>query len=73
VKNVTEKDWILLAAGLLIGVPIGIALFWFFTHPPQSAFAPKTYSNLEEWEFIRDPATGRTKGLRVKRTAKEAS
>jgi hypothetical protein len=73
VENVTEKDWIILAAGLLLGIPIGIALLWFFTNAPQNIFAPKTYSNLEEWEFIRDSATGRTKGLKVKRTAKGAS
>jgi uncharacterized membrane-anchored protein YhcB (DUF1043 family) len=66
-----EKDWLLLTAGLLIGIPVGIALFWFFTHSKSTA--AKTYANLEEWEFIRDPATGRTKGLMVKRTAKETS
>jgi hypothetical protein len=64
-----EKDWLILAAGLLLGIPIGIALLWFFTHPKSTT--AKTYANLEEWEFIRDPITGRTKGLRVKRTAKE--
>jgi uncharacterized membrane-anchored protein YhcB (DUF1043 family) len=66
---VTEKDWLLLTAGLLIGIPVGIALLWFFTHSKSTT--AKTYANLEEWEFIRDPITGRTKGLRVKRTAKE--
>jgi hypothetical protein len=71
VENLTEKDWLILAAGLLLGIPIGIALLWFFTHSKNTT--AKTYANLEEWEFIRDPITGRTKGLRVKRTAKEAA
>jgi hypothetical protein len=70
-ENVVEKDWLLLAAGLLIGIPVGIALLWFFTHSKSTT--AKTYANLEEWEFVRDPITGRTKGLRVKRTAKEAA
>jgi hypothetical protein len=71
VENLAEKDWLILAAGLLLGIPIGIALLWFFTHSKSTV--AKTYANLEEWEFIRDPITGRTKGLRVKRTAKEAA
>lgn len=31
----------------------------------------KQYSNEEVWEFIRDPETGRTRGVRVVRAAKE--
>jgi len=74
-----ERDWTLVAIALLVGIPIGVALFWAFTQfrggsSPTYQLAPKrTYTNTEEWEFIRDPVTGRTKGLRVKRTAMEAS
>jgi hypothetical protein len=70
----SDREWLLLAAGLVIGVPVGMVLFWFLSKHvgSEGLFASKTYSNLEEWEFIRDPSTGRTKGLKVKRTAKEA-
>ena len=62
-----EKEWLLL--GVLIGIPIGMMLLWLFT---RNLSAHKSFSNLEEWEFIRDPVTGRTKGLRVKRRAEAA-
>lgn len=31
----------------------------------------KTYTNTEEWEFLKDPETGRVRGVRVKRHAEE--
>jgi len=66
----TDVEWMLI--GILIGIPIGMLLLWLLTHS-QSLSTGKTFSNLEEWEFIRDPETGRTKGLRVRRTAKEGA
>lgn len=53
--------------GLLIGIPAGVLVLWtVFNFFPQM----KTYSNLEEWEFVRNEE-GRTLGVRVKRDAKE--
>jgi hypothetical protein len=74
VISMPDSDWMFvigLAAGLLIGIPVAIALLWFFNQSQNTI--TKTYANLEEWEFIRDPVTGRTEGLKVKRTAKEAT
>ena len=65
--------------GLLIGVILAVPIALLFTKPlpTQTTYieAPKQrttlYENLEEWEIIKDRETGRTKGVRVKRTAKE--
>jgi len=62
--------------GILVGIPLGIGLLWAFTHlsGQQTAlrYVPaKTYSNVEEWEIIKDPKTGRTLGIRVHRKAEE--
>lgn len=74
------------ALGFLIGIPICVALLFAFKNAlPALPTAPmvtpganyvavantKTYTNTEEWEFIKDPGTGRVRGVRVKRTAKE--
>lgn len=70
-----REDFIL---GLIIGVIIAIPVALILSTPINQAptvkyFANKTYyENDEEWEIIKDPDTGRTKGVRVKRKAKEA-
>lgn len=62
--------------GLLIGVIIAIPLALFLSKSPTTAPLKFTankvyYENKEEWEIIKDPETGRTKGVSVKRTAKD--
>jgi hypothetical protein len=72
--DVADEDWAIAAViGFLLGISIGIGLYWFFTCSSQAPtyVQAKTYSNVEEWEIVRDPETGRTLGVRVKRTAKE--
>jgi uncharacterized membrane-anchored protein YhcB (DUF1043 family) len=68
----SERDWILLAAGLLIGVPIGIALLWFFTHhtTPQTyqSTPQQVYANEEKWTWT--DYKGRRREIAVKREAK---
>jgi len=75
-----EEDWTLaFVIGLLVGIPVGIGLFWAFTQlkvgsPQTSAYQPapkKTYTNTEEWEILKDER-GRTRGIRVHRRAQEA-
>jgi hypothetical protein len=64
--------------GVVIGIPIGMVLMWglmtFLSQKPSPSFSlpppQKTYSNTEEWEMVRDPKTGRLKGIRVIREAK---
>ena len=63
--------------GIIIGGLIAIPLFILLSRPPPriSTFAsvPKTtYKNNEEWSIIKDSKTGRTTGVRVKRTATES-
>jgi hypothetical protein len=56
---------------LVVGIAIGLLLLG--RSPASASFTtqtPQTYSNVEEWEIIRDPETGRTKGIRVIRNAK---
>lgn len=64
--------------GIVIGIATGVAIGLAVASQKQSSPAPsatfvpaKTYSNLEEWEIVRDPDTGRVKGVRVKRTAQQ--
>jgi len=58
----------LLAGGILVALLI----------KPVAAFAApsnlkaRTYVNTEEWEIVRDPKTGRTQGVKVKRKAEES-
>lgn len=70
-----ERDnLVYIVLGLFVGVPLGAFFLWLFTRPrsPSPTYVPtKTYSNVEEWEIVKDPATGRTKGLRVHRMAEE--
>ena len=42
------------------------------TIAPKTSKPKMTYTNVEEWEIIKDPKTGRTTGVRVKRTAEES-
>ncbi len=62
--------------GIIIGGLIAIPLFYLLSRPPLriSTFTsvPKTvYKNTEEWEIIKN-RSGRTTGVRVKRTAIES-
>ena len=69
-----------LFTGLILGIFLAIPLFLILSQPApitQRRFtttrAPiKVYENVEEWEVIKNRETGRTEGVRVKRTAKEA-
>lgn len=62
---------------LIIGAIIGgfIVLMVKPSLALSSASAPqfrvRTYENMEEWEFVRDPKTGRTQGVRAKRHAEQ--
>jgi hypothetical protein len=60
-----------LALAIGFGIPLGMAAVCLLI-PPVRASAPRTYENVEEWEIIKDPETGRTKGIRVHRNAKQA-
>jgi len=67
-----DKTFWALIAGAIIG---GIVVVLFLSKPSYAQYAtpkpPQTfYTNTEEWEIVKD-ARGRTKGVRVKRTAKE--
>lgn len=70
-----------LILGMIIGIFLAIPLYRLLSKPPpitQTRFittqaAPQIYyENVEEWEIIRNPKTGRTEGVRVKRISKEA-
>jgi hypothetical protein len=70
-----DRDWTLaFVIGLLVGIPMGVALFWAFTQfrggaNPTYQLSPKeTYTNVEEWEILKDER-GRTYGIRVHRRA----
>ena len=63
--------------GVIIGGLIAIPLFYFLSQPPPrriftATSRTKTYMNDEEWEIVKDSKTGRTTGVRVKRTAVES-
>ena len=53
--------------GIAIGIPVGLFIFQFFT---SSSPSYRQYSNIEEWDIIRDER-GRVRGVKVKRVAKE--
>ena len=62
--SVILGGFLVLTLGLLFSTPIQNTVL-------QTRNVPKTYyENTEEWEVIKDE-NGRTKGVRVKRTAKE--
>jgi hypothetical protein len=64
--------------GIIVGIAVGIPLGWLiaqlFIRPSaatgQSAAGNKTYSNVEEWDIVKDER-GRVKGVRVHRRAEE--
>lgn len=56
-----------IAGGIIIG---GIILL---RGTASGALNARSYTNDEEWEIVRDAKTGRTQGVRVKRTAKESN
>lgn len=62
-------DWILLLGGIAVG---GVFVYFFLRPVPTTVASQpsETYSNIEEWEIIKNPVTGRVEGVRVKRTAK---
>ncbi len=66
--DTTEK--ILLILG---GVIAGAVIIFILTRPsasPASQYVVRSYHNLEEWHFIKDPE-GRVTGVSVKRSAEE--
>ena len=63
-------SWLLLLGGLVIG---GVVVYLVVRPKVGTSYAVvNTYTNTEEWEFIKDPNTGRVKGVRVKREAKQS-
>lgn len=60
---------LLLIAGLAIGA---VAVFVFMKPQPSVATSYVTYSNVEEWEFLKDER-GRVTGVRVHRKAEQAN
>jgi len=64
----SRETWVLI--GLLLGIPVGIGLWWWLTTQRVPLSLPKTYSNLEEWQFMKDERD-RIIGVTVKRTAEE--
>lgn len=61
----------LFAGGLLIGGIIYLRSLSLNAAVSTGNFVVKNYTNLEEWTIIRDDKTGRTQGIRVKRSAEE--
>jgi hypothetical protein len=53
---------------LMIAFIFGAFLFSFMM-PLIKPVQAQMFTNVEEWEIIRDPATGRTLGIRVHRDA----
>jgi uncharacterized membrane-anchored protein YhcB (DUF1043 family) len=68
----SEGDWVLLAVGLLMGIPIGAALLWFLTQrtAPQSyqSSPQQVCSNEEKWTWT--DYKGRRREIVVKREAR---
>lgn len=63
-----------IVVGIILGLTIGIPAGWFaaqlLLHSSEAGHTTKQYSNVEEWEIVKDES-GRTRGIRVHRTAKE--
>lgn len=53
---------------LLIVFFVGLAVGWVLRETTKAS--AKTYTNIEEWEFIKDER-GRTRGIKVHRNAQE--
>ena len=66
----TWEKVLLIAVGIVFGAGITFVLTRPRTQPASYAVA-RTYSNTEEWDIIRDEETGRVKGVRAHRDAKE--
>jgi hypothetical protein len=72
------RDWGLIGAGVLIGIPIGMFLLWLLQQrtPAQAPQTPQTlqpppqqvYANEEKWTWI--DYRGRRREIVVKREAK---
>jgi len=54
---------------LILGFLLGLAVGWIISQH-STARLRKTYSNVEEWEIIKDEK-GRVRGIKVHRTAEE--
>jgi len=62
-------NWLLLLGGLVIG---GVLVYLVVRPKVATTYTVVgTYTNTEEWEFIKDPDTGRVKGVHVHREAKQ--
>lgn len=59
-----------IVAGALLGLALGIPLGWLIAQAFMQSSQPKQFSNLEEWEIVKD-RDGRVRGVRVHRTAEE--
>ena len=60
---------------IIIGIAVGAAVVYYVvkSRSPTARYVvsqPKTYNNLETWEFMKDER-GRVTGVRIKREAKE--
>jgi cell division protein FtsN len=66
-----ESDWLLTGViiGVLIGIPLGYIILQIFKQKEALVWVPqRTYTNMEDWEFVKD-SRGRVTGVRVKREA----
>jgi cell division protein FtsN len=66
-----ESDWLLtgIIIGVLIGIPLGYIILQIFKQKEALVWVPqRTYTNMEDWEFVKD-SRGRVTGVRVKREA----
>ena len=59
-----------LALGLAIGSLVTLTLIVLIKTYEKTGTPTSGYSNKEEWEFIKDPKTGRVIGVRVHRKAR---
>ena len=66
----TWEKVLLVIIGIAVGAGITVVLIPRASIPQTYAVA-RTYSNTEEWDIIRDEETGRVKGVRAHRNAKE--
>jgi uncharacterized membrane-anchored protein YhcB (DUF1043 family) len=69
--TMTERDWLLIGIGFVIGIPVGIILLSFFTQSASSPVlqqAQQVYENEEKWTWV--DWKGRQREIIVKREAK---
>ena len=61
-----------LITGLILGIILAIPIFLYLSKPAPITQTRYTTTNpvVEEWEVIKNRETGRTEGVRIKRTAK---